>query len=157
MGVIFEINRDFPFQVPLSFDEVAMNVLDWLEECAFEWDMYVDLRASTVRYCFRNLEDAAAFRRRFIDARKGELSPAAIDRNWQHQVVLPARACEGEFCKDLSLCNRGHAVRHDNEWYHVYCFSEPDDAEKFKQRFGGEKFNPNQRGRGRHWARWNKL
>jgi len=26
---------------------------------------------------------------------KGELSPADIDRNWPHQVVLSARACEG--------------------------------------------------------------
>lgn len=68
MSVIFEINRDFPFQVPLSFDEAAMNVLDWLEECPFEWDMFVDLPANTVRYCFRTLEDAAAFRRQFIDA-----------------------------------------------------------------------------------------
>jgi hypothetical protein len=28
MSVIFEINRDFPYQVPLSFDEAAMEVLD---------------------------------------------------------------------------------------------------------------------------------
>lgn len=28
------------------------------------------------------------------------------------------------------------------EWFDVYCFSDPTDAEKFKQRFGGEKFNP---------------
>ncbi|MGB7038288.1 MAG: hypothetical protein WBD83_01340 [Xanthobacteraceae bacterium] len=34
MGVIIEINRDFPFRLPLSFDEAAMDVLDWLEECA---------------------------------------------------------------------------------------------------------------------------
>jgi len=54
--------------------------------------------------------------------RKGELSPAAIDRKWPHQVVLPARACEGggynkihEFCKDLTLCSRGHALCHNNE------------------------------------------
>jgi hypothetical protein len=33
MGVILEINRDFPFQVALSFDEAAMEVLDWLEDC----------------------------------------------------------------------------------------------------------------------------
>jgi hypothetical protein len=26
MGFIFEINRDFPYQVPLSFDEAAMEV-----------------------------------------------------------------------------------------------------------------------------------
>jgi hypothetical protein len=28
MGVILEINRDFPFQVALSFDEAAMEVLN---------------------------------------------------------------------------------------------------------------------------------
>jgi hypothetical protein len=53
MSVIFEINRDFPYQVPLRFDETAMDILDWLEACGFEWDMYVDLPANTVRYCFR--------------------------------------------------------------------------------------------------------
>ena len=26
--------------------------------------------------------------------RKGELSPAGIDLDWPHQVVLPARFCE---------------------------------------------------------------
>jgi hypothetical protein len=71
MSGAFEINRDFPFQVPLSFDEAAMNVLDWLEECSFEWDMCVDLPANTVRYCFRTLEDAAAFKQQFIDPPQG--------------------------------------------------------------------------------------
>jgi tripartite-type tricarboxylate transporter receptor subunit TctC len=47
MGMIFEINRDF--QVPLSFDEAAMEVLDWLEECKFEWDMIVVNSASPYR------------------------------------------------------------------------------------------------------------
>ena len=65
MSVLFEINWDFPYQVALSFDEAAMDVLDWLEECDFEWDMYVDLSENTVRYCFRTLGDAAAFKRRF--------------------------------------------------------------------------------------------
>jgi hypothetical protein len=31
MSVLLAINRDFPFQVPLSFDEAAMEVLNWLE------------------------------------------------------------------------------------------------------------------------------
>jgi hypothetical protein len=95
--------------------------------------------------------------------RKGELSPSEINRKWPHQVVLPARACEGggyneihEICKDLSLCARGHAVCHDNEWYHIYCFADVADAEKFKQRFGGEMFNPSEKGRGRNWAHWNR-
>jgi hypothetical protein len=66
MSVIFEINRDFPYQLELSFDELAMEVLAW--QRSFEWDMYVDLPASAVRYCFRTLADATAFRRRFGDA-----------------------------------------------------------------------------------------
>ena len=43
MSVILEINRDFPYQVALPFDEDAMDVLDWLEGREFQWDMYVDL------------------------------------------------------------------------------------------------------------------
>jgi len=68
MSVIFEINRDFPYQVPLSFDEIAMEVLAWLDSSCCEWDMYVDLPAITVRYCFRTLADATAFKRRFVHA-----------------------------------------------------------------------------------------
>jgi hypothetical protein len=71
MSVIFEINRDFPYQVALAFDEDAMDVLDWLEGCEFQWDMYVDLPENTVRYCFRTLDDASAFKRRFGDAPQG--------------------------------------------------------------------------------------
>ncbi len=71
MSVILEINRDFPDQVALPFDEDAMDVLDWLEGRDFQWDMYVDLPENTVRYCFRTLDDAAAFKRRFRDAPQG--------------------------------------------------------------------------------------
>ena len=71
MSVPLEINRDFPYQVLLAFDDAAMDVLDWLEGCAFEWDMYVDLPANSIRYCFRTLQDASAFRRRFGDATQG--------------------------------------------------------------------------------------
>jgi hypothetical protein len=95
--------------------------------------------------------------------RKGELSPSAIDREWPHQIALPASASQGggymtihEFCADLSLCPRGHSVVHDGRWFNVYCFAKPEDAEKFLQRFGGEKFDPAQRGKGRDWARWYK-
>lgn len=71
MSVVFEINRDFPYQVLLSFDEAAMDVLDWLDGCAFDWDMYVDLPDNSIRYCFRTLADASAFKRRFGDASEG--------------------------------------------------------------------------------------
>jgi hypothetical protein len=46
------------------------------------------------------------------------------------------------------LCSRGHALFHDGQWFHVYCFKEPADAQKFLDRFGGEKFDPTERGRG---------
>ena len=68
MSVIFEINRDFPHQVALSFDEIAMEVLEWLDGSTCEWDMYVDLPTSTVHYCFRTLADATAFKRQFLHA-----------------------------------------------------------------------------------------
>jgi hypothetical protein len=38
------LDRDYPYQVALSFDDAAMDILDWLERCDFEWDMYVDPR-----------------------------------------------------------------------------------------------------------------
>jgi hypothetical protein len=111
MSVLFEINRDFPYQVALSFEELAMEVLTWLDERTFEWDMYVDLPASEVRYCFRSLADATTLSNGSSMQRKGELSSAA-DRAWPHQVVLPARLCERdgyseihEFCRDLTLCS----------------------------------------------------
>jgi hypothetical protein len=58
--------------------------------------------------------------------RKGELSPAGIDRGWPHQVVLPARFCERgsgykeihEFCADLTLCARGYSLYRDGQWFH---------------------------------------
>jgi hypothetical protein len=95
--------------------------------------------------------------------RKGELSPAAVDRGWPHQVALPEPQATGArheiiraFCKDLSLCPRGHAVHHDDQWWQVFCFAEQEHAEKFMQRFGGEKFDPRRRGKGSNWARWRK-
>jgi hypothetical protein len=45
-----------------------------------------------------------------------------------------------EFCRDLTLCSRGHALYHDSQRFHVYCFKERADAQKFMERFGGEKF-----------------
>jgi hypothetical protein len=68
MSVVLEINRAYPYQVALSFDEAAMDILDWLEGCDFEWDMYVDLPENTVRYCFRTLADVSAFKRQLGNA-----------------------------------------------------------------------------------------
>lgn len=77
MSAIFEINRDFPYQVSLAFDEAAMEVLEWLEGCTFEWDMYVDLPENSVRYCFRTLADASAFKQQFGHAPQGRVVASA--------------------------------------------------------------------------------
>jgi len=71
MSVVHQISRYFPYQVAMGFDEDVMDILDWLEGCAFEWDMYVDLPENTVRYCFRTLDDASAFKRQFGHAAQG--------------------------------------------------------------------------------------
>jgi hypothetical protein len=72
--------------------------------------------------------------------RKGELSPAA-DRGCSYQVALPADHAMGGnydivhcFCRDLSLCSRGHSVQRDGVRYVVFCFSNPEHAELFRAR-----------------------
>jgi hypothetical protein len=45
-----------------------------------------------------------------------------------------------DFCKDLSLCLRSHAVFDEEQWFNVYCFATLDDADEFLQRFGGDRF-----------------
>lgn len=86
--------------------------------------------------------------------RKGELSKSRIDREWPHQVALASRLCGGDyylthrfFCRDLSLCDRGHSFYRDGEDFSVYCFAEREHAEEFQRRFGGELMHSSQRPR----------
>jgi hypothetical protein len=93
-------------------------------------------------------------RGRAVVYRKGELSKGAIDRNWPHQVALPAARCGGAnyvtirlFCDDenLSLCIRGHSFRRDDVDMIVFCFAERTHAERFQERFAGEFIEPESR------------
>lgn len=86
--------------------------------------------------------------------RKGELSKGTIDREWPHQVALPASQCSGanfkrlhEFCSGLSLCRRGHSFRRTDTDYQVFCFAESEHAKRFQREFGGEMIAPNDRPR----------
>lgn len=97
--------------------------------------------------------------------RKGELSPAAIDKGWPHQVALGQLGAREQYhrheeitveCAGRSRCDRGHAVFHDGSWWNINCFADPADAAWFLKRFGGELFDPRDRGRGTSWARWHK-
>lgn len=72
--------------------------------------------------------------------RKGELSSAG-----PHQVALRADQVTGSnydvvygFCRDLSLCPRGHSVQRDGIGYVVFCFADPAHADLFRAKFDGE-------------------
>jgi hypothetical protein len=59
--------------------------------------------------------------------RKGELSRSRVDREWPHQIVLPASEGMGQNYNVIrvflrgSLCPRGHSIMKDDQWHHVYC------------------------------------
>jgi hypothetical protein len=44
---------------------------------------------------------------------------------------------------------RIHSVVHGGHLHNDYCFAEDGDADTFVRRFGGETFDPEQRGKGR--------
>ena len=95
--------------------------------------------------------------------RKGEITSRRIDRDWPHQVALRAEQVKGEnyrithdFCRDLSLAPRGHTVRWGSGDYIVFCFADPAHADRFRERFGGEHFDPRDRGRGNNWYQWRR-
>ena len=67
-------------------------------------------------------------------------------------MALPAYRCSGGnyvtirlFCKDLSLCDRGHSFYRDGMDMNVFCFAERAHAEQFRERFGGEFIDPKDR------------
>jgi len=47
-------------------------------------------------------------------------------------------------------------LRRDDVTYRVFCFVDAAHAERFRQRFGGEPFDPKDRGRGSAWFVWRK-
>ena len=83
--------------------------------------------------------------------RKGELSKAMMDRDWPHQIALPAYRCMGHeyltihiFCQAerLSLCRRRHSYRQNDVDMTVFCIAEREHADQFQARFGGELIDP---------------
>jgi hypothetical protein len=85
--------------------------------------------------------------------RKGEMSKAAIDAGWPHQVALPSSQVVREFsevmaaCEELKACVRFHWFRRDDVDYVVKCFSDKRHAELFAQSFGGKYMTPETRPR----------
>ena len=96
--------------------------------------------------------------------RKGELPKSTLDREFPYQVAFPAargiRAADERliqmFCETLKVAPRHHTVRRAHTDFIVYCFADPQHAAAFQAKFGGEPFDPTERGRGASWWRWKK-
>lgn len=89
--------------------------------------------------------------------RKGELSPAVVDRGWPHQVAIrSAEAAPLGYIPSSgphsSLCPRGHTVFDGVEEYRIYAFADREQAARFCEFLGGEAFDPRERS-GRRWLR----
>jgi hypothetical protein len=89
--------------------------------------------------------------------RKGELTRKIVNRDYPHQVILPASLCTGvnldihdAFCRDLSRAPRRHSVVINDEWHIVHCFAQEAHANLFRERFGGARFDP-KRLRAKSW------
>lgn len=102
-----------------------------------------------------------------MSKRKGELSNAAIDRGWPHQVALLDDLCVWNnftivrrFCESLSIAPRSRSViavwpNRKQEDFRLHCFAERADAEAFAAEFGGVHFDPiKDRGKGKRRNAW---
>jgi hypothetical protein len=78
------------------------------------------------------------------------MSKGMMDRQWPHQIALPAYRCLGHnyltmrfFCEGerLSLCPRITFRRDDRDML-VFCFAQRQHAEQFRARFDGEFIDP---------------
>jgi len=79
--------------------------------------------------------------------RKGEITLPQIKRKWSYHVALSADKVRGvrnseivwSFAAALSAGPRPYAVHHDGGDLVVFCFANPEDAQAFCDRFGGER------------------
>jgi hypothetical protein len=67
--------------------------------------------------------------------RKGEYSKSRLDREFPHQVIVPADRCTGansavidSLCRNLTLGPRHHSIFHQDRWHLVYCFADTAHA-----------------------------
>lgn len=98
-----------------------------------------------------------------MSKRKGQMSQTTINRLWPHQVAILADIYRGPlkpeidaFCKPYPHSGAPFQLHYEGQSYLVKCFSEKAIADEFMTRFGGELFDPRERGKGKLWFEWRK-
>jgi hypothetical protein len=82
-----------------------------------------------------------------VTRRKGRITRAQLRQWWPHHVVLSADKVKGlrnsttvhDFANTLSVAPCTYWFRRDDADYVVFCFTKPEDADAFCQRFDGER------------------
>ena len=76
---------------------------------------------------------------------RGQPSRAAINREFPHQVIVPAKSVSGReldrviaFHDKVSVPVKSQSEFQNDQWYAIYCFAEKEHALAFRLAFGGK-------------------